>query len=411
MAVRVPPLYTPPSLPVLTSLLMADSPPGSGSGTTAPSNERRLESWGEIASYLRREIRTVQRWERNLGLPIHRLAVGKQSSVFAYPSELDKWFKEQERHIEAEAAARNDDQPTFVPSEPRNGQNAQPIPAPVSTEKPGGLPWKWIVAAGVLIFGFSLIAVIFRDQFPELSIHSRNPSRTDTRIRLFARPLKSPASEDNLAEGLTAEIISQLGRLDPAHLAVIAPTSAEHLRDKTIGELVRAFHVQYVLEGYVQRVDSRVHINVLLIAAKDETNIWSNSFDGDMADILKVQRDMAEKVGRELLSELPPPPAQPTPGQIDPAGYRPYLQGRKSWAARDLASSVKEYERAAELMPNYAMAHSGLASAYALLGETPNDGVPSTVSAPRAIQKPRRALVLNGDSSDAHYAPENSARS
>jgi len=46
----------------------------------AQSEERKLESWGEIAAYLRREIRTVQRWEKTLGLPIRRLQVGKQSS-------------------------------------------------------------------------------------------------------------------------------------------------------------------------------------------------------------------------------------------------------------------------------------------------------------------------------------------
>jgi len=74
--------------------------PGSSQFGAAPEpasgKERRLESWGEIASYLRREIRTVQRWEKTLGLPIHRLRVGKQSSVYAYPSELDKWYLERE---------------------------------------------------------------------------------------------------------------------------------------------------------------------------------------------------------------------------------------------------------------------------------------------------------------------------
>src|ERR1700740_1905141 len=62
----------------------------------AQGKERKLESWGEIAAYLRREIRTVHRWEKTLGLPIRRLQVGKQSSVYAYPSELDKWYRERE---------------------------------------------------------------------------------------------------------------------------------------------------------------------------------------------------------------------------------------------------------------------------------------------------------------------------
>src|SRR5713226_8109219 len=69
-------------------------PQSSGPGPAAA--ERKLEGWGEIASYLRREIRTVQRWEKTLGLPIHRLRVGKNSSVYAYPSELDKWYLERE---------------------------------------------------------------------------------------------------------------------------------------------------------------------------------------------------------------------------------------------------------------------------------------------------------------------------
>ena len=65
----------------------------------AQGKERKLESWGEIAAYLRREIRTVQRWEKTLGLPIRRLQVGKQSSVYAYPSELDKWYREREPKV------------------------------------------------------------------------------------------------------------------------------------------------------------------------------------------------------------------------------------------------------------------------------------------------------------------------
>src|SRR5215472_11182264 len=86
-----------------------------GSGSPQPP-ERRLESWGEIAAYLRREIRTVQRWERNLALPVHRLRVGKQASVFAYPSELDKWFKEREEFIRNEK--EEDSGASIAPSQP-----------------------------------------------------------------------------------------------------------------------------------------------------------------------------------------------------------------------------------------------------------------------------------------------------
>src|SRR5229473_2467790 len=73
---------------------MADSPLGERQIPDPPTDEPRLESWGEIAAYLRREIRTVQRWERYQGLPVRRLQIGKLGSVYAYRSELDKWYRE-----------------------------------------------------------------------------------------------------------------------------------------------------------------------------------------------------------------------------------------------------------------------------------------------------------------------------
>src|SRR5947209_19824211 len=70
--------------------------PAQGHKPEPPANEPRLESWGEIANYLRRDVRTVQRWERTLGLPVRRLRVGKLSSVYAYRTELDKWYLERQ---------------------------------------------------------------------------------------------------------------------------------------------------------------------------------------------------------------------------------------------------------------------------------------------------------------------------
>src|SRR5215470_7292747 len=139
---------------------MADSNSGSGSGTTAPSNERRLESWGEIASYLRREIRTVQRWERNLALPIHRLSVGKNSSVFAYPSELDKWYKERETHLEKEEPEVDLRSPSLSLSSASNiphNQELPPSPAVQEREAEIGSSRKRLIAGAVTIFLIGLL--------------------------------------------------------------------------------------------------------------------------------------------------------------------------------------------------------------------------------------------------------------
>src|SRR5512146_2134767 len=64
----------------------------------------RLDSWKEIAGYLRRGARTVQRWEREEGLPVHHLAHARGSTVFAYTAEIDEWWARRERHPSGAAA-------------------------------------------------------------------------------------------------------------------------------------------------------------------------------------------------------------------------------------------------------------------------------------------------------------------
>jgi len=384
---------------------MADSTSGSGSGTTARPNERRLESWGEIASYLRREIRTVQRWERNLGLPIHRLSVGKNSSVFAYPSELDKWYKERETRLEKEdpvvdvLSAPQTFPSTSVLEERRNGQIAQ-SGAPARNPEVLVKSKRRLITGAVVIFVIGLLTAKYGGRFREAIF----PPKVSAPVRLLVRSFKASIGEQGTdidAEGFTDELISKLSKTD-ARLIVIAPTSAEQLREKTLAELRSAYRVQYVLDGHLQRVGSQIHLLLFLISTADGAYVWTGSLDGDTPNILKVENQVAVEVGSKILGTLTAPNLPSVPGQIDPAGYRAYLQGRKSWAARDIGHSVQEYEQAAALLANYSMAHSGLASAYALLGQAPNDGMPATVSAPRAVAEARRALSLNPNNAEAH---------
>src|ERR1700758_1697432 len=70
--------------------------PAQAQPTAEPANHR-FDSWKEIAAYLNREVRTVQRWEKAESLPIHRLQHDKRGSVFAFRSELDDWMVARER--------------------------------------------------------------------------------------------------------------------------------------------------------------------------------------------------------------------------------------------------------------------------------------------------------------------------
>src|SRR5260370_9584519 len=77
--------------------------PADPSTTTAAGD--RLDSWKESALYLKKGIRTVHRWERSEGLPIHRLGQDRTGSVFAYKSELDTWWQQQSRRLSGQAEA------------------------------------------------------------------------------------------------------------------------------------------------------------------------------------------------------------------------------------------------------------------------------------------------------------------
>src|SRR5208282_4990293 len=70
-----------------------------------PGHEKTLVSWKEIASFLDRAERTVKRWERERGLPVHRVPGGERGSVFAYPDELADWLKGKAQELEAEDSA------------------------------------------------------------------------------------------------------------------------------------------------------------------------------------------------------------------------------------------------------------------------------------------------------------------
>lgn len=81
----------------------ATAPSPSGAKSSA---EDRLDSWKEIAAYLRREVRTVQRWEKSAGLPVHRLQIDKQGTVYAYKSELDDWYRDRRPQLESDSTAK-----------------------------------------------------------------------------------------------------------------------------------------------------------------------------------------------------------------------------------------------------------------------------------------------------------------
>jgi len=383
---------------------MADSPLGERLKSDPPTDEPRLESWGEIAAYLRREIRTVQRWEKYQGLPIRRLTIGKLGSVYAYRSELDKWYRERQPQAEAEieTSGKDGENVDVEPQPVRVKPTAEENKEDVKTRK------RWskrrrVISVAAILFATAGVAYLAIPNSPIKVV--RTPSRT----RLFVRPFTNSSGDSQQNEfiaGLTDETITQLGQIDPSRLGVIAPTSARLLATKPIEELGRLLNVAYVLEGSVRRSGNQVRIDAQLISVDDQTPIWSKSYTNDLSDILRVQDQVAMAITKEIQAKIPAIGLELTSAhpvnRVNPTAYDAYIRGRLYWTNRDLPRSVDAFQQALREDSHYSLARTGLASAFLLSGQVPNDAMPPNQAMPKARDNARQALEEDPSIAEAH---------
>jgi len=201
-----------------------------------PPSGDRLDSWKEIAAYLKHSERTVRRWQEE-GLPIHRHAHKKRAGVYAYKPELDAWWNDGHARLE----------------ELEHTRAARNLP----------LPW-WVAAAGLaLILSISAL-YLSRNRI------WRRASPPAGKIMLAVLPfenLSGDSAQEYFSEGLTEEMISRLGQMEPQRLGVIARTSAIQYRGtkKRIDQIGKELGVDYILEGTVRHSGDRVRISAQLI--------------------------------------------------------------------------------------------------------------------------------------------------
>jgi len=365
---------------------------------------KKLDSWGEIASYLGREVRTVQRWERTEDLPVHRHEHKKKSTVYAFSGELDAWFKKRQPKDDPEADKK------FIP-EP------EPDPAPDPAEPPRSTGKRVVFA----IFALGILCGISLGIYRWLHVGAG----TQDKIRLVVLPfanLSGDPKQDYLSAGLTDVITTQLGRLDPEHLRVIAPTSAKPMSGKPIAEIRQKLDVQYILEGSVQPVANQIRIDIRLIQTSDEAQAGSDSFTRELSNFLRVESDVADAVARKMLATLPVASQAAASQSMAPPGLvtaeaaskssEAFLKGEVLWNSRgDLQKSITWFEEAIQQNPYNALAYAGLARATAIIGQVPNDGMLPQDAKPKARAAAQRALDLDPRLAEAHAVLGNVAMS
>ena len=329
--------------------------------------EDRLDSWKEIASYLGREVRTVQGWEKNEGLPIHRHQHGRQGSVYAFKSELDAWREDRK-------------------------EAPEPI-APVQPRKPRRLRLQLAVAA--------VIAALVCGLFAWKSFHSKPAAEPSSSIVVLPFLDLSPQKDQEyFSDGITEEIIDALSRVPNLH--VVARTSAFAFKGKPtdVREIGRQLNVSTVLEGSVRKSHDQLRITAQLNRVSDGYHLWSRTFDRQLRDVFEVQREISQAIADQMKAGTVPSRA-PT---NDLEAYRSYQEGRfffnQHLPPSSYRKAIERYQQAIDRDPNFALAYSGLADAYAYLAEL-WVAAPQEVM-PKAKQAAERAVALDSTLGEAH---------
>jgi len=238
------------------------------------------------------------------------------------------------------------------------------------------------------------------------------PDAVRGRIKMVVLPFRSPARgkyPKGLLDGLTEDVNIQLGRLNPERLGVIAFSTAKRYKNtnKTIAQIGEELGVGYVLEGEVLRSGNKVRVSVELSLVTDESQLWGETYERKLKDILVLLRELGKDVARvfkiELVSHEQARLDYVAP--VEPEAYKSYLDGRYLWNKRT-PKSVQDaavlFENAIALDPSFALAHSALSDCFAVIAS--QSWIPPKQACARAKMTASTAISIDPTFAEPHAA-------
>ena len=294
----------------------------------------------------------------------------------------------------------------FVAVVQEDGEAVAPPSAAPPSEQPGTavqsgqkrVQWVWALA---------VLALVVTGYFASRRIWPRQNS-SPQKVMLAVLPfvnLSGEAHEDYFADGLTEEMIAQLGQFQPSRLGVIARTSTSRYKGtkETAAQIGKELGVGYLLEGSVRRGGERVRVTAQLIQAGEQTHLWAESYERPLTDVLNIQRELAEKITHSLSIQLLS--AEKTPSassHINLESHDKYLLGLHEVGQGTRESenkAIQYFQEAIAKDPNDARSYAALAQTYH--ASLTYYSSPQEVM-PRAKEAALRALALDPDLAPAH---------
>lgn len=279
---------------------------------------------------------------------------------------------------------------------------AAPAPSEARSNGQGLSHWRrtpWLIAAAgalVLVGSAIFLSAVLRPA-PDTDRAAASVSLTQTSIAVLPlRNLSGEPDQDFFSDGITDALIARLAKERLANVISTTSVMAYKNADRNIAEIASELGVSHVIEGSVLLIGNKVRITAQLVDAATGQNIWADSYDRDVADVLAIQDEVVGRIVASLSGKVVADVANledNTAPEVHPAAYEAQLRGRffrNTMTADGFRKGIAYFEEAIEAAPDYALAYSGMASCYCLLSGhgfemvLPHEAMPA---AKKAIQK------------------------
>ena len=311
--------------------------------------------------------------------------------------------------------------PTFIQTVPRRGyrliasvtNGAEPLPDVALASSKERLVEGPSSSPPIAVFRFGwrtiTILVLFSVIVVALVVWRLRPVKTSSGIHSVAvlplENLSGDASQDYFADGMTDQLITNLGQIHS--LRVISRASVMQYKGsrKPLPEIARELRVDAVVEGSVQRSTNHARITAQLVDGKTDAHLWARTFDRDLSDVLALEADVAQAVAGEIQVTLTPADVARLQGShaISQKAHDAYLRGRYLWNTRSkegLEQSISFYQEAIKEDPQYAAAYAGIADSYILLEN--NGHISASRANPEMRMAAMKAVTTDPNLADAH---------
>ncbi len=219
--------------------------------------------------------------------------------------------------------------------------------------------------------------------------------------------LSGDAAQDYFADGVTDQLITDLGQL--GSLRVISRTSVMQYKGvrRPLPQIARELNVDAVVEGTVLKSGDRVRISTNLVQASPERHLWTGSYERELSDVLRLQSELTQAIAHQIKVQLTPA-AQTRLAQtptINVEAHESYLKGRHFWNKRTkegLEKSLAYFQQALREDPDYALAYAGMADSYTMLAAGEYAVLSPREAVPKAKAAAEKALQLDDTLAEAH---------